>query len=257
MSSYSRAIKLIGYWYWIDVNRFAARPWFTRLSDHWHTYVYVIMIDLSSSVQWNLCVGLLHLLYACVNKRRFTYREDNRRSVIINVRCIARLERFTFHRESKGKSSSLLYHALQWIFLISCASDNSEYFFKSRERDWFFFASCIIHTGILGVMKIIKMMRNNWMEFLHRVIKLRLSTKITYSRWTPILNEFLENIEIDLVGSPRDRNRGFTAVLANDHVCMHTLCWHIVCRLMLAAASDFGCCGIGIGAASCIGELSA
>lgn len=126
----------------------SASPWFTRLSDHWHTYVYVMMIDLSSSVQWNLCVDLLRLLYACVNKRRFTYREGNRRSVIINVRCIARLERFTFHRESKGKSSSLPYHALQWIFLISCASDNSEYFFKSRERETDFSSPLVLYIQV-------------------------------------------------------------------------------------------------------------
>lgn len=88
------------------------------------------------------------------------------------------------------------------------------------------------------------------------VIKLRFSTKIIYSRWNSkrIRRKYNSKLilsalrEVETTGSLRP-------ILANDRVCMHILCWHIVSRLMLAAAPDFGCCGIGVGAALCIGKL--
>lgn len=106
-------------------------------------------------------------------------------------------------------------------------------------------------------MEIIKIMRNNWMESLHWPNKLRFSTKIIYSRWNSkqVPRKYNSSKLILLALCEVEMTRNLWPFLANDRVCMHILCWHIVSRLMLAAASDFGCCGIGVDVASCIGKL--
>lgn len=125
---------------------FCSAPWwYTRLSDYWHAYVNVIMIDLSSA-QWNLCVDFLHLLSACVNMRQFMYKENNR-SVIINVHCVAQLESAShFTANQRKKSSSVSHHVLQWTFLISCSSNNFEHLFMTRETD--FFSTLVLYIQI-------------------------------------------------------------------------------------------------------------
>lgn len=89
------------------------------------------------------------------------------------------------------------------------------------------------------------------------VIKLRFSTKIIFSRWDSkrIRRKYNSSKLILLALYEAETTGSLRPFLANARLCMHILCWHIVSRLMLAAASDFGCCGIGDGVASCIGKL--
>lgn len=61
----------------------------------WHAYMYVIMIDSSSGIRWNLCIGLLSRTSA--NTDRFTYRWDN---------AIGAFS--TLHRSAKNASSFIV-----------------------------------------------------------------------------------------------------------------------------------------------------